>query len=134
MALATCKDIERWYKKVQQAVERINYISTVHKGPDNEEHDIWVLRESSIDHIRKSIEYWVKMSQELHREIQEKWAKCEKRWIKINRVMKDNRLFEFGTPDDFVNLCDIVMFHIEKDSSWAEEIEKVTDTTSGQVG
>jgi hypothetical protein len=133
MALATCKDMERWYEKVQQAMERIEYISAVQKGRDAEEHDIWVLMESSVDRIRKSTEYWVKMSQEPHREIQEKWAKCEKNWIKINRVMKDIRLPEFGTPDDFVDLRDIVKSHVEQDSSWAEEIAKVTDTMPGQV-
>jgi hypothetical protein len=54
MALATCKDMERWYEKAQQAMERIDYISVVQKGRDTEEHDIWVLKESSIDRIRKS--------------------------------------------------------------------------------
>jgi hypothetical protein len=29
MELATCKDMERWYKKAHQAVERIDYISMV---------------------------------------------------------------------------------------------------------
>jgi hypothetical protein len=32
MALATCKDMERWYKKAQQFVERVDYISAVQKG------------------------------------------------------------------------------------------------------
>jgi hypothetical protein len=73
------------------------------------------------------------MSQEPHREIQEKWAKCEKHWIKINRVMKDIGLLEFGTPDDFVDLRDIVESHTKKDSSWAERLAKVTDTAPGQV-
>lgn len=133
MALATCKDMERWYEKAQQAVEKIDYISAVQKGRDAKEHDIRVLRESNIDRIRKSIEYWVKMSREPHREIQEKWAMCEKNWIKINRVMKDIKLPEFGTPDDFVDLRDIVKSHTEQDSSWAEEIAKVTDMAPGQV-
>jgi hypothetical protein len=92
-----------------------------------------VLNESNLDRIRKSTEYWEKMAQEPHREIQEKWARCEKNWIKINRVMKDIELPEFGTPDDFVDLRDIVKSHTEQDSSWAEEIAKVTDTTPGQV-
>jgi len=29
MELATCEDMERWYKKAQQAMERVNYISVV---------------------------------------------------------------------------------------------------------
>ena len=40
--------------------------------------------------------------------------------------MKDIRLFEFGTPEDFVDLRDIVKSHVEQDSSWVEEITKVT--------
>jgi hypothetical protein len=67
MELAMCKDMERWYEKAHQAVERINYINAVQQGRDTEEHDIWVLRESNIDHIKKSTKYWVKMAQEPHR-------------------------------------------------------------------
>jgi hypothetical protein len=62
MALAMCKDMERWYKKAHEDVERIDYISAVQQGQDAEEHDIHVLSERSIDHIRKSVEYWVKMA------------------------------------------------------------------------
>jgi len=36
MELATCKDVERWYEKAHQEVERIDYISLVHKGQDTE--------------------------------------------------------------------------------------------------
>jgi hypothetical protein len=32
MALATCKDMERWYEKVQQAMERVDYIGAVQQG------------------------------------------------------------------------------------------------------
>jgi hypothetical protein len=64
--------MEMWYEKPHQAVERMDYISAVKKGRDAEEHNIRVLRESNIDHIKKSTEYWVKMAQEPHREIQEK--------------------------------------------------------------
>jgi hypothetical protein len=49
--------------KAHQAMERIDYINAVQQGQDAEEHDIRVLRESSIDRINKSIEYWVKMAQ-----------------------------------------------------------------------
>jgi hypothetical protein len=97
MALATCKDMERWYEKAQQDVERIEYIGAVQQGRDKEEHDIRVLSESSLDRIKRSVEYWEKMSREPHQEIQGKWAKCERHWMKINRVMKDIRLPEFGT-------------------------------------
>jgi hypothetical protein len=32
MPLATCKDMEQWYERVQQAVERIEYIDAVQQG------------------------------------------------------------------------------------------------------
>jgi hypothetical protein len=32
MALLTCKELERWYEKVQQAVERLKYIEAVQQG------------------------------------------------------------------------------------------------------
>jgi len=70
--------MEQWYEKAQQVVERVNYIGAVQQGRDKEEHDIRVLNESSLDRINKSTEYWEKMSREPHREIQAKWAKCEK--------------------------------------------------------
>jgi hypothetical protein len=47
--------------------------------------------------------------------------------------MKDIRLLEFGTPDDFVDFCDIVKYHTKQDSLWAEDLEKVTDTAPRQV-
>jgi hypothetical protein len=53
MVLETCKDMDRWYEKVHQAVERIDYINVVQQGRDTEEHDIRLLRDSSIDHIKK---------------------------------------------------------------------------------
>jgi hypothetical protein len=92
-----------------------------------------VLKESSLDRIKKSEEYWERMAQEPHREIQEKWAKCEKIWIKINQVMKDIDLPNFGTLDDFVNLHDIVKSHAKHGSSWTEEISKVSCIVPGQV-
>jgi hypothetical protein len=122
MELATCKDMEKWYERAHQAVERIDYISTVQQGRDTEEHDFRVLRESSINRIKKSVEYWVKVAQEPHWEIQEKCPECEKSWIKINWAMEDIGLSEFITPNDFVDLCDIVKLHVEEDSSWATEI------------
>jgi hypothetical protein len=64
MALETCKDMERWYEKVNQAVERIDYIIVVQQGRDVEEQGIRVLRDSSINCINKSTEYWVRMAQE----------------------------------------------------------------------
>jgi hypothetical protein len=61
LAMVMCKDMERWYAKAHQSLEMIDYISAVQQGQDTEEHNIQVLRERSIDHIRKSTEYLVKM-------------------------------------------------------------------------
>jgi galactose-1-phosphate uridylyltransferase len=47
--------------------------------------------------------------------------------------MKDIRLLEFDTLEDFVDLCDIVESHTKQDSLWVEELEKVTDTMPGQM-
>jgi hypothetical protein len=47
---------------------------------------------------------------------------------KINKAMKDIGLPEFGDPDNFIDLCDIVESHAKQDSLWAEELAKVTDT------
>jgi hypothetical protein len=63
-----------------------------------------------------------------------KWVKNERNWVKINKEKKDIKLPEFSMPGDFIDLCDIFKSHIEQDSSWAEELENVTDTReSGQV-
>jgi len=75
MALEMCKDMDRSYEKAHQAVERIDYINVVQQGRDVEEHDIQVLRYINIDRIKKPTDYWVRMAQEHHREIQEKWSK-----------------------------------------------------------
>jgi hypothetical protein len=48
-------------------------------------------------------------------------------------VIKDIKLLEFSTPNDFVDLCDMVESHTKKDSSWAERLAKVTNTMTGQV-
>jgi hypothetical protein len=100
---------------------------------DTKEQSIRMLRESSINPIKKLDEYWEKMVEEPHREIWEKCAKCEKSWVKINKAMKDIGLPEFGMLDDFVDLRDIVKLHTEGDSLWAKEIAKVTDAAQGQV-
>jgi hypothetical protein len=52
---------------------------------------------------------------------------------KINKAMKDIGLPEFNTPDNFVDLCDIVESHTKQDLLWAEELAKVADTMPGQV-
>jgi hypothetical protein len=73
------------------------------------------------------------MAQESHQDIQEKWAYCEMSWTKINRAIIDIGLPEFDTFEDFVDLHDIVKLHVEQDSSWNAEIEKVANMVLGQV-
>jgi hypothetical protein len=47
--------------------------------------------------------------------------------------MKDIDIHEFDTPDDFVELRDIIKLHVEQDSSWATKIVKVENMAPGQV-
>jgi hypothetical protein len=47
--------------------------------------------------------------------------------------MKDISLPEFGMPEDFVDLRDIVKSHTEQDSLWDAEIAKVIDMAPSQV-
>jgi hypothetical protein len=108
MGMETCKDMQRWYEKAHQALEQIDYINEVQKGRDTEEHGIRVLMDRNISRIRKAVEYWVSMVQEPQWKIQEIWGECEKSWEKINREMKNIDLPEFGPPEDFTDLHDIV--------------------------
>jgi hypothetical protein len=89
--------------------------------------------DSNISRIRKAVEYWVSMVQEPQRKIQEIWRECKKIWEKINREMKIIDLPEFGPPEDFVDLHDIVKRHTEKDSAWEAEISQISSMTPGQV-
>ena len=47
--------------------------------------------------------------------------------------MRDIDLPEFSTPDELVDLRDIVKLHVEQDSSWAAKITKVENMVPGQV-
>ena len=47
--------------------------------------------------------------------------------------MRDISLPEFGNPDDFVDLHDIVKLHAEQESLWDAEIEKVANMVPSQV-
>jgi hypothetical protein len=61
MALATCKDVEWWDERAQQSVDRIEYIDTVKQGGDKEEQGIRMLGKISLDHMKRSTEYWANM-------------------------------------------------------------------------
>jgi len=76
MELTTCKEMERWNEKSQQVVERLEYIEAVQQGQEKEIYGIRMVRKSSLDRMKRSVKYWVNMSRDPHREIQEQWAKC----------------------------------------------------------
>jgi hypothetical protein len=61
MALAACKEMERWHERAQQVVERLKYIEAFQHGQEKEEHAIQMLRKNSLDHIKRSVEYWTNM-------------------------------------------------------------------------
>jgi hypothetical protein len=62
-----------------------------------------------------------------------KWVECKRNWTKINWTMRDISLPEFDTPDNFVDLHDIVKLHVEQDSLWVAEIAKVANMAPSQV-
>jgi hypothetical protein len=64
MALEICKNMERWYENAYQVVERIDYIITVQKGWDVEEHGIRELRDRNISQIKKVTKYLLSIVQE----------------------------------------------------------------------
>jgi len=66
------------------------------------------------------------MVQEPQQKMQERWAECEKRWDKINLEMKGINLPEFGPPEDFVDLQDIVKQHEEQDLAWETNISQTS--------
>jgi hypothetical protein len=47
--------------------------------------------------------------------------------------MRDIDLPEFDTPDDFVDLHDIVKLHAKQDSLWVAEIVKVANMAPCQL-
>jgi hypothetical protein len=73
------------------------------------------------------------MAHEPQWEIQKKWVECEKGCENINRDIKGIGLPEFGSPEGFVNLHDIVKRHVEKDSAWEVELTHVESMALGQI-
>jgi hypothetical protein len=47
--------------------------------------------------------------------------------------MKDFGLPEFGTPNNFIDLSNVVKMHDKQDSLWTEESVKIADVRSGKV-
>jgi len=114
-------------------VERLEFVEAIQKFREKEDHGIWLVSKSSLNHMKRSVEYWAKMSRIPHEEIQEQWAKCQKHQDKINKIMKDIGLPEYGTPDMFINLNEIIKLCAEHDASWAEECAKITDAKPGKI-
>jgi hypothetical protein len=125
--------VERWYERVQQVVERLEYIEVVQQGRDKEKYGIQMKGKISLNRMNRSAEYWAKMSRDPHQEIQEQWTRCKKHWDKINKIMKFFELPEFGTPDNFIDLSDMVKLHVEQDVLWTKEFSKIVDAKLGQV-
>jgi hypothetical protein len=48
-------------------------------------------------------------------------------------MMKDIGLSEFGTPDNFIDLSDIVKSHAKQYFLWTKELAKMTDARPGKV-
>jgi hypothetical protein len=47
--------------------------------------------------------------------------------------MKDVGLPEFDTPDNFIDLSDVVKMHAEQYALWTKEFAKIADAKPGQV-
>jgi hypothetical protein len=92
-----------------------------------------MLRKNSLNHINRSTEYWAKMSWDPHQEIQEQYAKCQKYWDKINKVMKDIKLPKFDNPSEFINIRNMLKMYAKQDSLWVEECTNVADVRLGHV-
>jgi hypothetical protein len=89
--------------------------------------------DNNIARIRKAIEYWVSMVQEPQQKMQKRWEECEKSWEKINQEMRNTDLPEFGPPEYFTDLHDIVKRHAEQDQVYEVEISQVSSMIPGQV-
>jgi hypothetical protein len=47
--------------------------------------------------------------------------------------MKDAKFPEFGTPDNFIDLSDVVKMHAKQDALWTKELSKIVDVRPGHV-
>ena len=118
---------------MQQEVERLEYIDVVQQSRDKEEHGIQMVGKSSLNRMKRSDKYWAKIYRDPHREIQEQWTRCNKHYDKINNIMKDVGLPEFGTPDNFINLSNVVKMHAKQHVLWTKEFAKISYLRIGQV-
>ena len=47
--------------------------------------------------------------------------------------MKDVGLPDFGTPDNFIDLSDVVKLHAKQDVIWSEDSANIADARPGKV-
>jgi hypothetical protein len=90
-----------------------------------------VLMDNSITRIHKAAKHWVSMVQEPQRKMKEIWVECEKIWEKINLEMKGINFPDFGPPEDFADLQDIVKQHAEQDMAWEIDISQTSSMIPG---
>jgi hypothetical protein len=64
-------------------------------------------------------------------EILENKSSMEGSVSKLMKAINDIGIPEFGTPDGFVELHEIIKSHTKQDSLWAKILVKVIDTMSG---
>jgi hypothetical protein len=51
----------------------------------------------------------------------------------INKEMKDAKFPKFGTPNNFIDLSDVVKLHAKQDALWTEESAKIADARLRKV-
>jgi hypothetical protein len=62
--------MEKWYERAQQEVETLKYIKAIQQVQGKEEHGIQMVGKSSLNRMKRLVEYWDKISRDPHREIQ----------------------------------------------------------------
>jgi hypothetical protein len=89
--------------------------------------------DNNITRKRKATEHWIYMVQEPRRKMKERWEECEKSWENINQEMRGIDLPEFGLPEDFTDLHDIVKRHEDQDWVCETKILHVSSIILGQL-
>jgi hypothetical protein len=78
-------------------------------------------------------ECWTQLVVEPQQKMKDRWEECLKNWGKINQKMRDIHLPEFGMPDDFTNLNDIVKQFLELDEIFEVDVLEVKMLERGQI-
>jgi hypothetical protein len=117
LGLMALKEMSRWFKRSHRVLEQIQYVWEIQKGRGSEEHGIRMLQDGSLARFQKAVECWTQLVVEPQQNMKDRWEECLKNWEKINQRMRDIQLPDFGMPEDFVDLHDIVKQHGEQDQS-----------------